>query len=101
MAHPESRSLKIDLPAGATLVVLMAQGFPAGGVWPIVHVDLGAQGGETFYVRDSRIQAAPLVLALERPVAARQSATAVVSLLNADPAAEAQRNVVISEMFVF
>lgn len=59
--------LRLPAPRGATLLVVIAQGIPARGVWPIVHVDLEQYGAQSWYLGDSQAQARPIVMALRRP----------------------------------
>lgn len=91
----------IPAPRGATLLVVLAQGFPARGVWPILHVNLGAYGSQAWYLGDSRAQARPLVMALRRP-ATGEPVEAAISLINAtDEDSEATREVMIVETRFF
>ena len=115
LTRSETKRIPIEMPRGdASILLLMVQGFPSGDGWPIIHVDLGTFGERTYYVHHSRMKAVPLLLALRPQDAGRMPAPqpdsglqtpnsieASISLLNAESAAGEQRNVVITQIYVF
>lgn len=101
LTHAMTDTFSLNLPPGATLAVLMVVGYPADGIWPIVHVSLGELGTRTYYLGDSRAQARPLVLALRRPAGRPLTLEGSVSLVNGGEGAGEGRNVMIVEARAF
>ncbi|HOE95744.1 MAG TPA: hypothetical protein PLS90_03900 [Candidatus Sumerlaeota bacterium] len=97
-----TRHFDLNLPPEAELVVINLQGYPADGVWPLVHVELESLGGVAHYARDSRARAQPLLIRPRRIGPATpgpRPVTVSVSLLNGDDAG--RRNVMVSGAQVF
>jgi hypothetical protein len=99
LTRDATRTIDVELPAGATLLMLQAVGYASGGVWPVCHVDLGPYGSGTFYAVDVDGQGIPLLLPLAWTAARRVQATVVLSLLNATPAED--RSLFIKQILVF
>lgn len=53
-----------SVPAGTRVLVIRIQGYPAGPVWPIVHLDFGIYGRRTVDAYESRAQARPFFIVL-------------------------------------
>lgn len=101
LTHSTTRRIELELPAGASAIVLRVKGYPGRGVWPILHLDLGDLGRKTWYVADSSRSGRPLVFVLRRPLDKARSMEAVLSMLNGDPDGREDRNVVITDLYVF
>jgi hypothetical protein len=83
-------AVSVNLPEGASLLALHASGYVAQGVWPVLHVDLGPLGNETFYVADPDGGGIWLLMPLTQPTDQALPAVLTLSLLNATPAEDRQ-----------
>lgn len=93
LAREATHHFTLKLRPGASLCFLLVQGAPAGGVWPVVHVNLGDYGAQNFHLGDSRDHPRPLVMALRRPAEGAVTIEGALSLINGGEQDGASRSV--------
>lgn len=96
-----TQHFSLGLKPDDSVLVLMIQGFPAHGVWPIIHLDLGQWGSQVIYTCDSRTQAQPWIIMLRQPAKREGKIEASVSLLNGGEGGTGARNVMIARAIIF
>ncbi len=100
LTENKTHHFELTLPPTASHFVLLVQGYPVDGIWPIIHVDLGRWGERSYYLHDYATRAQPILLKLRWPPPDRATQiTAAVSLINGD--AQGRRNVNITQALVF
>ena len=91
----------IATPPGATLLLLMAQGYPSQGVWPLINIGVDDPADRPYYVRSEQNQAVPLIYVLNRPRTGKTSATLSISLINGAGGGANDPSLLLADVFVF
>ncbi len=96
LSRNATRHAPLTIPEGARVALFHLQGFPAGALWPVLHLELDALASRAVYAIDTRARPRPLLMLL--PADAAGPATLAVSLLNAPLEAEAAPGALIVDV---